>query len=161
ARDIVHCDLKPDNAFLISDREVDGGERIKILDFGLAKILKPAGSHGGLQESHLSGSYAALGGIIGTPGYMAPEQCRGDAKISAKADLYALVVMLCELWTGELPFSGSPPEDVLLKPQEQAPPAVLQLRADTPRPLAAILETLLAKTPEQRPSMEELAHRIG
>jgi eukaryotic-like serine/threonine-protein kinase len=83
AKGIVHRDLKPDNVFLVPDPEVPGGERIKLLDFGIAKLAdSPAGQH-----------KTRTGAVIGTPTYMAPEQCRG-VEVDARPDLYALGCIL-------------------------------------------------------------------
>jgi len=93
---IVHRDLKPDNIFLVSDPEVPGGERIKLLDFGIAKL---AG------ESSATVNVTETGSVMGTPTYMAPEQCRGVA-VDHRADLYSLGCIVFELCTGRPPFVG-------------------------------------------------------
>ncbi|HZJ66952.1 MAG TPA: serine/threonine-protein kinase, partial [Kofleriaceae bacterium] len=78
ARGIVHRDLKPDNIFLVRDAEVAGGERAKIVDFGIAKLL------GENLVKTLTSS------VIGTPTYMSPEQCRGAGQVDQRSDVYAL-----------------------------------------------------------------------
>lgn len=93
---VVHRDLKPENIFIVN------GDRVKLLDFGLAKIL-----HNEVQQQQLSGATVARhtqpGLVMGTPAYMAPEQVRGDA-IDARADIFAFAVVVVEMLTGEHPF---------------------------------------------------------
>jgi eukaryotic-like serine/threonine-protein kinase len=103
AKGIVHRDLKPDNIFLVLDPEVPGGERIKLLDFGIAKLAGE--SAGGM-------SMTRTGAVMGTPTYMAPEQCRGVAT-DHRADLYALGCIAFELCGGRPPFVGEGTGDVL------------------------------------------------
>jgi serine/threonine-protein kinase len=93
---IVHRDLKPDNVFIVHDPEVPGGERIKLLDFGIAKL---AGEQTGEHKTR-------TGAVIGTPTYMSPEQCRGVA-IDNRADLYSLGVIMFRLIAGRAPFVGA------------------------------------------------------
>jgi serine/threonine protein kinase len=86
AKGIVHRDLKPDNIVLVADPDTAGGERVKILDFGIAKFNE--GAEGRRQTT--------TGTAIGTPTYMSPEQCEGLPKISDRADTYSLGVMMFE-----------------------------------------------------------------
>jgi serine/threonine protein kinase len=88
ARGITHRDLKPDNLYLVRDDEVVGGERVKVLDFGIAKL---AG------EVHASRVKTRTGAIMGTPIYMSPEQCRGTGAVDARADIYSLGCILFEM----------------------------------------------------------------
>jgi serine/threonine protein kinase len=91
---IVHRDLKPDNVFLVPDTVSPIGERVKILDFGIAK----------LGEAQASSVKTASMMIFGTPRYMSPEQCRSTANVDARTDIYALGVMFFEMLCGEPPF---------------------------------------------------------
>jgi serine/threonine protein kinase len=101
---IVHRDLKPDNVFIVRDSESPGGERAKLLDFGIAKMA----------DEYRGSVRTQVNVIMGTPTYMAPEQCRGSKGVADKTDVYALGVMLFEscpvtisvekivpFWTGE------------------------------------------------------------
>ncbi len=92
---VIHRDIKPDNIFLTTR---DGADYVKVLDFGIAKLLKPIG------ELPMSGTQA--GTIIGTPEYMAPEQALGE-ETSARSDIYAVGLVLFELLSGRPPFQGA------------------------------------------------------
>src|SRR5262249_37632452 len=91
---VVHRDLKPDNILVIPDPDSPLGERIKILDFGIAKLtdIGPAGAGTG------------TGAVNGTPTYMPPEQCRGSGRVDCRADLYSIGCIYYELVTGRPPF---------------------------------------------------------
>src|SRR5690349_17285281 len=78
---IVHRDLKPDNLMLVADPEVSSGERIKVLDFGIAKLMA---------TDPAAATMTRTGSLLGTPHYMSPEQCRGTGEIDARTDVYAL-----------------------------------------------------------------------
>ena len=85
----VHRDLKPDNIFLVPDLETPGRERVKILDFGIAKLS---------QELSGTGARTGTGAVMGTPPYMSPEQCRGiTSEIDQRTDIYALGIILYEI----------------------------------------------------------------
>ena len=138
-RGIVHRDLKPENIFLVPAPEVIGGDRIKLLDFGIAKLMDDS-----------AGKMTRPGTILGTPAYMAPEQCRGAA-VDHRADLYSLGCIMFELCTGRPPFVGGNIGNVLLAQVHTAPPSVSSLVADIPRELEMIVQQLLVK---------DLAYRI-
>ena len=139
AKGIVHRDLKPDNIFLVPDSEVPGGERIKLLDFGIAKLAGPS-----------SGQHKTRTGmVIGTPAYMAPEQCRGIA-VDGRADLYALGCILFELCTGEPPFFGEGEGDVLVAHISTPPPKMDTLASGIPKEVDSLVQRLLAKAPADR-----------
>ena len=143
AKGIVHRDLKPDNIVIVADPDTAGGERVKILDFGIAKFNE--GAEGRRQTT--------TGTAIGTPTYMSPEQCEGLPKISDRADTYSLGVMLFEMLTGNPPFQAEGTASLLrqhiVKPPPPLPPTV-------PAGLAALVSKMLSKEPALRPSMAEL-----
>lgn len=94
---ITHRDLKPGNLFLVPDPEVIGGERVKVLDFGIAKL---AG------EAHFVGVRTSTGLPMGTPNYMSPEQCRGASNAAGRSDIYSLGCILFEMACGRPPFTS-------------------------------------------------------
>jgi len=136
---VIHRDLKPSNVFLC--KQADGTRYVKLLDFGLAKRAL------GLDGSSAQSSQAL---IAGTPDYMAPEQARG-LPISTRTDIYALGVMAFEMLTGQLPFSGQTPMDVMMKHVSAPVPSPATLVADLPLSLVALVQRMLSKQPEERP----------
>jgi serine/threonine protein kinase len=140
AKGIVHRDLKPDNIFLVLDPEVPGGERIKLLDFGIAKL---AG------DTAPNVQVTRTGAVMGTPTYMAPEQCRGVA-IDHRADLYSLGCILFELCAGRPPFVGEGTGDVLTAHIHLPPPTFAASGVKAPAPVEQLLQRLLIKSPERR-----------
>jgi serine/threonine protein kinase len=144
ASSIVHRDLKPQNVWLQPDRAVLGGERVKILDFGIAKLVDDFGS--ALQTHSMQ--------MLGTPMYMSPEQCRSSAKVDARSDIYALGCMLFELVCGRPPFGGDSGE-LIAKHQLVAPPTARSLDASLPAALDRLVSSMLAKSPDDRPQSME------
>jgi serine/threonine protein kinase len=144
---VIHRDLKPDNIILVTHG--DDHDFVKVLDFGLAKLIHPADT----TPTHST----QIGLVIGTPYYMAPEQCDGKADIDHRADIYALGVILFEMLTGKLPFGGEGYGEIMLKQMHMAPPAARSIVPDLPPALDAILSRALAKDPGERfQSMAEL-----
>jgi tRNA A-37 threonylcarbamoyl transferase component Bud32 len=140
AMGIVHRDLKPDNVFLVPDPDVPGGERIKLLDFGIAKLA--------VASSTLH-SVTRTGAVIGTPTYMSPEQCRGVA-VDHRADLYALGCVMYELCCGRPPFVGEGAGDVLTAHIHLPVPAMSNTNPEIPQIVEALVRRLLAKAPVDR-----------
>ena len=137
ARGIVHRDLKPENVFLRSDRGV------KILDFGLAKLVSPGVPP--QPGAHRTG----VGVIVGTAGYMAPEQVCG-ADVDGRADLFALGATLYEMLGGQRPFRGATPQDAIQACVASEPRELASLNPEVTPSLAAIVMRLLRKTPDER-----------
>jgi len=131
---IVHRDLKPDNVYVLKNG------RVKILDFGIAK-LRP--EQGGVSDATRTGS------LLGTPQYMSPEQAQG-MHVDHRADLYAAGVILFEGATGQRPFPAQTLYELLKAHVEQMPPAPSLLRPDIPPPLETVLNHALQKDPNFR-----------
>ncbi len=111
---IVHRDFKSANVILVPSNDYEGGMRVVITDFGLARLSATA-------ETSLA-TVSRSGEVVGTPAYMAPEQVRGE-DLTAAADIYAFGIVLYELITGDLPFKGGSAISVAVRRLEQAPPS--------------------------------------
>jgi serine/threonine protein kinase len=135
--DVLHRDLKPDNIYLVPDPAMPSGERIKILDFGLAKL----GAGGNTQVQN----------VFGTPRYMSPEQCRSTRAVDHRGDIYALGCILFELLTGRPPFQGDV-RTVIRAHQTTPPPRVRSVVPDCPPRFDELIDEMLAKDPAARPS---------
>jgi serine/threonine-protein kinase len=148
---VVHRDLKPANLMVV-DPDTPY-EMIKVMDFGLAKVLSPEGAH---KITVTNTEFA-----VGTPGYMCPEQARGDA-MDHRGDLYSVGVILYELLTGRLPFSGRSTMDMLLAHATELPPTFEEIGAGAwvPPSVEVVVQACLAKNPDHRPaSARDLAER--
>jgi serine/threonine protein kinase len=142
AEGIVHRDLKPANLMVV-DPDTPY-EIIKVMDFGLAKLLDPAANAG----------RAATGAefAVGTPGYMCPEQARGE-DMDHRGDLYSVGVILYELLSGRLPFAGRCTMDVLLAHATEEPPPFSEIGVSdwVPPGIEAVVQSCLAKNAAERP----------
>jgi serine/threonine-protein kinase len=139
AHGVIHRDLKPENVFLVTRGE--DASFVKVLDFGLAKLVHEDGAR--RHETR-------PGVVMGTPYYMAPEQCEGRVELDARADIYSLGVVLFEMLTGHLPFGGAAYGEVLMKHLTMRPPSARSLVPGLPEELDVILDFALAKRPDER-----------
>jgi serine/threonine-protein kinase len=146
---MVHCDLKPENIFLIPDPEVAGGERAKILDFGIAKFLADSG-----------GKQTTVGLVLGTPRYMAPEQCEGRDHLTDKVDVYALGVILYEALAGRGPFLAQSSTGLMRQHMVMDPPLLRELVPGLPLAVHELVHAMLAKKNSERPTMAQVTERL-
>jgi eukaryotic-like serine/threonine-protein kinase len=145
AAGIVHRDLKPANLFVT--RRLDGGPLVKVLDFGIAKAMAAQGP----QLTHATG-------LMGSPGYMSPEQLQSARDVDLRTDIWALGVTLYQLVSGRMPFAGPTLTEIAVKVATD-PPAPLEVGTDPA--LAAVITRCLAKVPDQRyPSVAALANDL-
>ncbi|HVZ73156.1 MAG TPA: serine/threonine-protein kinase [Polyangia bacterium] len=138
ASGVIHRDLKPDNIHLVTRGEDTAF--VKVLDFGLAKLVHDDGSP----------TKTRAGMIMGTPYYMSPEQCQGAPGLDARADVYSLGVVLFEMLTGKLPFGGGGYAEVFMKQISMRAPVASSLVSSVPRELDALLHKALDKNPDAR-----------
>jgi serine/threonine protein kinase len=150
---IVHRDLKPENIFLCPERDGASDVRVKVLDFGIAKLC---GEFGG-------DTVQTTGAILGTPLYMSPEQCRSGAgsPIDHRTDIYALGAIGYEMLTGRAPFTSDVAIDIMLMHVTQKPANPRALNPAIPDKLAAVVLRALEKNPDARyASMTELQNAL-
>jgi serine/threonine-protein kinase len=148
---IIHRDLKPANLMVV-DAE-SPRERIKVMDFGLAKLLD--------HSSFKKVTDTNLDFAVGTPGYICPEQVRGE-DMDHRGDLYSVGVIIYELLTGRLPFNGPTSMDMLLAHATEAPPTFAEIGLETwvPPAIEELVLECLAKEPTDRPQCaRDLAER--
>mgnify|MGYP001826734852 CR=1 FL=1 len=145
-RSIVHRDLKPENIFLCStDDELPF---VKLLDFGVSKVLRPLEFTAPGQTSIVTKTQ--VGSVVGTPLYMAPEQAGGVPDIDPRADLWAIGVVLYQMLTGTTPFNGATYHAVLYALLDGTVPPPSTLRSDIPPGLESVLMKALAKNRDNR-----------
>ena len=153
AKRIVHRDLKPENIMLVPDPETPDGERIKVFDFGIAKLvadsLRPQ-SPGGVDFRTQTGM------IMGTPTHMAPEQVRGLTDIGGKADVYSLGVIFYQLLVGHPPFLAQSAGELLSMHLRDQPTPLRKIDPNLPEPVAQLVHRMLSKEPLDRPEMVEV-----
>ncbi|MGH9939316.1 MAG: SUMF1/EgtB/PvdO family nonheme iron enzyme, partial [Blastocatellia bacterium] len=140
---IVHRDVKPDNIILLDSN--DAADHVKILDFGIAKVLDKA-----LDTHSFEQRLTNVGAVIGTPHYMAPEQCQGE-EADARSDIYSLGVVLYELLTGVAPFLAKTPTGVAIKHVTEKPRPLRELNPSVPEAVERAVLHALEKDPNARP----------
>jgi eukaryotic-like serine/threonine-protein kinase len=147
---VIHRDLKPQNLFVC--RRSDETDLVKIVDFGVAKLLDEGAATG----------LTATGGMVGTPSYMSPEQARGEARIDARTDVYALGVILYELLSGHTPHPGESHNAIIHHISTQPPLPLAAHGRDMPEGLIAVVERALSPAPDARqPSAAEFARQLS
>jgi serine/threonine-protein kinase len=137
---ITHRDLKPDNVFLVQDPEI--GERVKLLDFGIAKLA----------ADDTRGPHTRTGMVMGTPVYMSPEQCRGVSTLDGRSDLYSLGCILYELLAGRPVFDANAANEIVAHHMYFQPEPIRSQQPSVPELLAELIDRLLSKNPAMWPA---------
>lgn len=157
---IIHRDLKPANIFIVQRSDVP--TVVKVLDFGIAKLAADS------LDDEDKMTLTQVGAMIGTPRYMSPEQCNGDP-LTPAADVYSLGVILYEMLTGAVPFSGLSPLAIAMRHSTEAPRRPTEFVSSIPESLEQVVLHALEKKPEDRPpnaeafrqELLETAERLG
>ena len=145
-KDIIHRDLKPDNIFLTFLPEQGPNPVVKILDFGIAKLL------------HSKVKATQTGSMLGTPLYMSPEQGRGAGLVDHRTDIYALGCIMFEMVCGRPPFVREGAGELIIAHASEIPPPASKIQPSLPPELDQLISRMLAKRAEDRPqSMQEVA----
>jgi serine/threonine-protein kinase len=149
---IVHRDLKPANLFCV--RVNDGPPTIKVLDFGISKVLD-AGLHG-------VGEVTKTSVVVGSPFYMSPEQMQAPRTVDVHTDIWSIGVILHELLTGNVPFGGETLPQIAVHVAKSQPPSLRLSRTDVPPGLEAVILKCLEKSAKKRfKSVADLAAALG
>jgi serine/threonine protein kinase len=142
AAGIVHRDLKPENVYLVPDVQCPLGIRVKVLDFGIAKI-----KHRDDQNSTLK---TQAGLLMGSPAYMSPEQCRDSSDVDLRSDIYSLAIMVHEMLSGVPPFASKSATEMLVLQMTADPPPLRAQLPDLPDYIEQAVLRALAKDREKR-----------
>ncbi|AKT43104.1 serine/threonine-protein kinase [Chondromyces crocatus] len=157
---IIHRDLKPENIMVLPDIRVPIGERVKVLDFGIAKLLDVDETEDAGPVDSADGPPSAItrvGQIVGTPAYMSPEQC-GLLPLDTRSDIYTCGVLLYQLLTGRLPFEGETPFHTASMHIHAPVPSPRALNPSIDPRLDALIQKALAKRPAER---HQTARHLG
>lgn len=152
---VIHRDLKPGNIMLVTDPDTVGQLRVKLMDLGIAKLQWTfvGGDNFDAVATRLA---TQAGAQMGTPAYMAPEQCQDPKSVTEHADTYALGIILFEMLTGKRPFDGASSYEIMNRQVEEQPPALADVVPGLPLELVQLVQQMLRKAPTERPSMGEV-----
>jgi serine/threonine protein kinase len=160
---VVHRDLTPENIMVggLEAGEATDRIHIKVLDFGIAKLVGPGGPGDMWADETVPQALTKVGSAVGTPSHMAPEQARGD-QVDGRTDIYACGVLLYEMVTGHLPFEGDNPLHVAIRQVRDAPPPPTLHKPDMHPELEEIILRMLEKDPDARfQTVAELESALG
>jgi serine/threonine protein kinase len=150
AEGVIHRDIKPDNIFLNQGKR---GEIVKVVDFGIAKLVDAAATSGRQSST----------GLVGTPAYLSPERLQ-NLPYDGRADVYSVGIMFYQMLAGRVPFKTTDPGNVaalLLMHVTNPPPPFSELGIDVPPNVEGIVRAALEKNPANRPTASQLAHMIS
>ena len=140
---ITHRDLKPANVMVAADG------RVKVLDFGLAKLAESPSGDAGEAMPTATATVTGEGKIVGTVAYMSPEQAEGKP-VDARSDVFSLGIVMYEMATGDRPFKGDTPISTITSILRDTPVAIGELKPEMPRHLGRVVQRCLAKEPDRR-----------
>ena len=147
SRGIIHRDLKPDNIYISPDPAATRGERVLVLDFGIAKLL----------DGQSAGPKTKTDMIMGTPAYMSPEQCKGAGNVDTRSDIYSVGCILYEILCQRPPFLGEGVGEIIGAHIYEIPPSPTELNKTISPQVEALITKMIEKNPAKRPqSMVEL-----
>ena len=142
---VIHRDIKPANIMLT-------GEQVKVIDFGVAKMIEPSAGSAGLTKADM---------VLGSPHYMSPEQLLSSKTVDARSDVWSMGVTLFELVAGTVPFQGANEIEVVAGVLSRPPPALSDVVPDIPRDLEVLVSRCLSRAQDDRPgSMTKLAAEL-
>lgn len=155
AKGVIHRDLKPENFMLVKDPVRAGEERLKVLDFGIAKLTVNAPPESGVSTDKTQ-MQTLVGSMMGTPRFMAPEQWGQAESVDGRADVFALGVTLYSLLAGKPPYEGS---SMSLLTRQPVPLA--KVAPTAPQRLASLVDRMMQVSAAQRPTMAEVAAELS
>jgi serine/threonine protein kinase len=153
SKGIIHRDLKPQNIMLVPDPETQIGERVKILDFGIAKFLDVAGP----EQQFLTNA----SGLLGTPMYMSPEQCRNAREVTDRSDVYSLGILAYQLMSGAQPFRGGTDMEIILEHATATPMPMREIEPGIPLDIDELVLAMMNKQPSLRPNARQIVHVLA
>jgi len=151
AAGIVHRDLKPENLFLVPEAGTPGGERVKVLDFGIAKIRSGSGTGKAMRTQ--------AGMIMGSPAYMSPEQCKDSADVDLRSDIYSFATIIYEMLAGRTPHVAASGTEMLVMHLSGTPAPLREWAPEVPAHVEAAVMRALSRARADR--FDSIASFVG